>query len=113
MIRHPATGMAFGTDRSPNVESSEIGSVARGSTYTCAALSIPDEALYFCSFRAHVRSDKRRKRVQLPCLTATSDERTQVEVREECIAVHRAEREVQGCVDEIGRIYDELPEGER
>ena len=83
------------------------------STYTRAALSIPGEALHLCSFRAHVRSDERRKRIQLPCLTATSNERTQVKVREERIAVHRAEWKVQGCIDKIGRIYDELSEGGR
>jgi hypothetical protein len=78
--------------------------------YTCVALSVHGEALYSRSFRGHVRGDERRKRVQLPYLTATSDERAHVEVREERVAVHRAEWVIQGCADEIGRVYEELPE---
>lgn len=64
----------------------------------------------------HVRAGQRlppfdrRNRVQLPCITATSDERPCVEARKKRVAVHRAQRVVQGCEDEIGRVYDQLPE---
>jgi hypothetical protein len=52
-------------------------------------------------------------RVELPYLTATSDERARVEARQERVAVHRAEWVIQGCENEIGWEYDELPERER
>ena len=82
--------------------------------HTCGALSIHAEALWLRTLKARRRDDERRKRVDLPWLTATSaDERAHIEVREERVAVHRAEWEIQGCVEEIGRIYDELPEGGR
>jgi hypothetical protein len=92
-----------------------VGASCEGqsTTNTCAALSVHGEALYLCSIRARGRDDERRKRVGLLHLTATSDERAHVEGREERVAVHRAEWEIRGCEDEIGRIYDELPEGGR
>ena len=47
----------------------------------------------------------------MPYLTAISGERAHVEAREDRVAVHRAERVIQGRKDEIGRIYDELAGG--
>ena len=79
--------------------------------YVFAALSVHGEALYLRWLRAHVRDDERQKRVDLLYLTATSDERACVEARKHRIAVHRAEWEIHGCEDEIGRVYDELQEG--
>lgn len=57
---------------------------------------------------------ERRNCVQLLCLaaaTAITDERTRVEARKQRVAIHRAQGVIQGCEDEIGRIYDELPGG--
>jgi len=79
----------------------------------CAGLSVRGEALYHRCLRAHVRGDERRKRVDFPYLTATSDERAYVEVREHSVAVHRAEREIHDCKDEIDRVYDEQDDGEQ
>ena len=74
--------------------------------------SVHGEALYFHSHRDHVRGRERRKWIELPDLTAISGERAHVEASEDRVAVHRAEEWViQGCEDEIGRIYDELAGG--
>ena len=69
--------------------------------------------LYLCSFRARRRDYERRKRVELLHLTATSDERAHIEVREERVTVHRAEWEIHGCEEDVGRVHNELPEGGR
>ena len=81
--------------------------------YTCAAFSVHSEVLYLRSLRAHIRDDERRKRVELPFLPgpAISDERARVEARDNRVAVHRAEWEIQAREDEIAWVYDELPEG--
>ena len=64
-----------------------------------------------CSETADVHNGERLKKSALPYPAATSDERAHVEVGEDRVAVHRAEWAIQGCEDEIGRVYDELPEG--
>jgi len=73
--------------------------------------------LYHRLFRARGRGDgippyERRKRVELSCLTVTSDERARVEAREDCVAVYCAEWVIQDCEDQIGRVYDEQDDGE-
>ena len=92
-----------------------VGASCEGqsTTNTCAALSVHGEALYLRSFRAQVRDNERRKRVELPFLPATSDERAHVKAREECVAVHHAEWDIQAREDEITWVYDKLPEGGR
>lgn len=64
--------------------------------------------------RVCVRGDnlpphQRGTRVELPRFGTTADERACVEAREERVAVHRAERVIQGCEDELGWVYDKLP----
>ena len=116
MIRHQATSMALGhrvEARTLNRRRAGASCVDRSTTYTCATLSVYNEALYLRSYRDHVRDDERRKRVELPYLTAASNERTHIETREDRVAVHRAEWVIQGCEDEIGRVYDKLPRGGR
>jgi hypothetical protein len=103
--------MAFGCRvEARTLNRRRVGASCEGqsTTNTCA---VHGEALYLRSIRARERNVERRKPVQLPCLTVTSDERPHVEGREKRVAVHRAEWEIRGCVDEIGRIHDELPEG--
>ena len=83
----------------------------QSTTNACALLGVHGEALYLRSLRTRVRNDERRKRVELPFLPATSDERAHVEARKERVAVHRAEWDIQAREDEITWVYDELPEG--
>ena len=79
--------------------------------HICAGLGrVHGEGLYHRGLRTHVRDDERRKRIDMLYLTATSDERAYVEAREHRVAVHRAEWEIHGCEDEIGRVYGELQE---
>ena len=66
---------------------------------------------YLCLFRDRRCNGERLRQSALPYPAATSDERAHVEVREDRVAVHRAEWAIQGCKDEIGRVYDELPGG--